>query len=121
MEIRELAEQLVNLTVLETKQLGEILKEDYGIEPTSPEVIVDVAVEKEVEVEQTEFDVWLDSFGTVKLKVVKELKERTGRGLKEAKELVDTAPCCVAEKYTKSDAETLKDQLEAIGATISIK
>jgi len=121
MEIRELAEQLVNLTVLETKQLGEILKDQYGIEPTGPQAIVQNEVAVEVEVEQTEFDVWLDSFGTVKLKIVKELKEQTGRGLKEAKELVDSAPCIVGEKYSKTDAETLKEQLEAVGATVSIK
>lgn len=121
-DLKELAEQLVNLTVKEVNELADILKEEYGIEPAAAAVAVAApgAAEAAVE-EQTEFDVILKEAGGQKLKVVKSVKEMLNIGLKDAKELVDSAPKALKEKVTKDEAEALKKELEELGATVEIK
>ncbi|MEM0999810.1 MAG: 50S ribosomal protein L7/L12 [Bacteroidota bacterium] len=123
-DLKELAEQLVNLTVKEVKELGDILKDDYGIEPAAAAVAVagpgGGAAEEEVE-EQTEFDVILVSPGGAKLNVVKAVKSLTGLGLKEAKGVVDSAPAPVKEGVSKEEAEAIKAQLEEAGAEVELK
>ena len=124
-DLKEMAEQLVNLTVKEVSDLATILKDDYGIEPAAAAVAVaagpaggggDGAAE-----EQTEFDVVLTSAGAAKLKVVKEVKTLLGIGLKEAKELVDSAPGNVKEGVAKEEAESIKAALEGVGASVELK
>lgn len=122
-DIKKLAEELVNLTVKEVNELATILKDEYGIEPAAAAVAVapaagGAAAEAAV---QTEFDVILKSAGGSKLAIVKLVKEMTGVGLKEAKELVDKAPTAIKEKVTKEEAEALKAQLEEAGAEIELK
>ena len=110
-DIKALAEQLVGLTVKEVQELAQILKDEYGIEPAAAAVAVaagPAAAGAAAEAEQTEFDVILLSAGTAKLQVVKAVKEITGLGLKEAKDLVDQAPNAkIKEKVSKADAESL--------------
>jgi large subunit ribosomal protein L7/L12 len=122
-DLKKLAEELVNLTVKEVKELADILKDEYGIEPAAAAVAVaaPVAAEAAVAAEQTEFDVFLKSAGTAKLSVVKLVKELTGLGLKEAKELVDKAPTTIKEKASKEEANGLKAQLEEAGAEVELK
>ena len=123
-DLKSFAEQLVNLTVKEVNELAQILKDEYGIEPAAAPVAVAVAgggADAPVEEEQTEFDVILKSAGSAKLQVVKLVKELTSLGLKEAKELVDSAPKAVKEQITKDEAESLKKQLEEVGAEVEIK
>jgi large subunit ribosomal protein L7/L12 len=122
-DLKKLAEELVNLTVKEVKELADILKDEYGIEPAAAAVAVaaPVAAEAAVAAEQTEFDVFLKSAGAAKLGVVKLVKELTGLGLKEAKELVDKAPTVIKEKASKEEANSLKAQLEEAGAEIELK
>jgi large subunit ribosomal protein L7/L12 len=124
-DLKAFAEQLVNLTVKEVNELAQILKDEYGIEPAAAPVAVaaaagggDAAAAVE---EQTEFDVILKSAGASKLAVVKLVKELTSLGLKEAKELVDSAPKPIKEQITKDEAESLKKQLEEAGAEVEIK
>jgi len=124
-DLKQLAEELVNLTVKEVNELAGILKDEYGIEPAAAAVAVagPVGSSSDVEVvaEQTEFDVILKSAGQSKLAVVKLVKELTGLGLKEAKEVVDAAPKAVKEKVSKDEAESLKNQLVEAGAEVEIK
>ena len=123
-DLKAFAEQLVNLTVKEVNELAEILKNEYGIEPAAAAVAVaagPAAGAEAVAEEKTSFDVVLKSAGASKLNVVKVVKAQTGLGLKEAKELVDGAPKALKEKVSKADAESLKEKLEAAGATIEIK
>ncbi|MDR2130713.1 MAG: 50S ribosomal protein L7/L12 [Odoribacteraceae bacterium] len=122
-DLKKLAEELVNLTVKEVKELADILKDEYGIEPAAAAVAVaaPVAAEAAVAAEQTEFDVFLKSAGAAKLGVVKLVKELTGLGLKEAKELVDKAPTVIKEKTSKEEANSLKAQLEEAGAEVELK
>ncbi len=123
-DLKAFAEQLVNLTVKEVNELAEILKEEYGIEPAAAAVAVQAGgggAEAEAEEEQTEFDVILKAAGASKLKVVKLVKELTSLGLKEAKELVDSAPKAIKEAIAKDEAEALKAQLEEVGAEVEIK
>ncbi len=122
-DIKKLAEELVNLTVKEVNELAEILKEEYGIEPAAAAVAVagPAAGGEEAAAEQTEFDVILKSPGGSKLAIVKLVKEMTGVGLKDAKELVDKAPTAIKEKVTKDEAEALKTQLEEAGAEVELK
>ena len=124
-DIKALAEQLVGLTVKEVQELAQILKDEYGIEPAAAAVAVaagPVAGGAAVEAEQTEFDVTLISAGTAKLQVVKAVKEITGLGLKEAKELVDQAPKAkLKEKVSKADAESIKAAIEEVGGEVEIK
>lgn len=124
-ELKEFAEQLVNLSVKEVNELANILKEEYGIEPAAASVAVagpaagggaEAAGE-----EKSEFDVILKAAGGSKLAVVKLVKELTGLGLKEAKDIVDSAPKAVKEGVAKDEAEALKTQLEEAGAEVELK
>ncbi|UBM63363.1 50S ribosomal protein L7/L12 [Candidatus Sulfidibacterium hydrothermale] len=122
-DLKAFAEQLVNLTVKEVNELAEILKEEYGIEPAAAAVVAGPAAggaEAAAE-EQTAFDVILKAPGQSKLAVVKLVKELTSLGLKESKELVDSAPKAIKEGVTKDEAEALKKQLEEAGAEVEIK
>jgi len=124
-DLKAFAEQLVNLTVKEVNELAEILKTEYGIEPAAAAIAVAGPVGGGAEggqiEEQTEFDVILKAAGQKKLAVVKLVKELTSLGLKEAKELVDSAPKAIKEGITKDEAEALKAQLEEAGAEVEIK
>ncbi len=123
-DLKQLAEELVNLTVKEVNELAGILKSEYGIEPAAAAVAVaagPVAAEAAEEAVQTEFDVIMTSAGQSKLAVVKLVKELTGLGLKEAKELVDAAPKAIKEKVSKEEAEALKAQLIEAGAEVELK
>ncbi len=124
-DLKQLAEELVNLTVKEVNELAGILKEEYGIEPAAAAVAVAGPAaggeEGEGAAEQTEFDVVLKAAGQSKLAVVKLVKELTGLGLKEAKAVVDEAPKAIKEKISKDEAEALKGQLEEAGAEVEIK
>ena len=122
-DVKAIAEELVNLTVKEVSELKTILKDEYGIEPAAAAVAVaagPAAGEAAVE-EKTSFDVVLKSAGAAKLQVVKAVKEACGLGLKEAKDLVDGAPCNVKEGVDKATAEAVKAALEAAGAEVEIK
>ncbi|UAM98833.1 50S ribosomal protein L7/L12 [Polaribacter litorisediminis] len=121
-DLKDFAEQLVNLTVKEVNELATILKDEYGIEPAAAAVAVagPAAAGEEVE-EQTEFDVILTAAGGSKLAVVKLVKELTGLGLKEAKGIVDSAPAAVKEGISKDEAEGLKKSLEDAGAEVELK
>ncbi|EGK00883.1 MAG: 50S ribosomal protein L7/L12 [Dysgonomonas sp.] len=122
-DIKAIAEQLVNLTVKEVSELAEILKTEYGIEPAAAAVAVAAgpAAAAEVVEEKTSFDVILKSAGANKLQVVKAVKELTGLGLKEAKDLVDGAPGELKKGVTKDEADALKKQLEEAGAEVELK
>lgn len=122
-ELKDFAEQLVNLTVKEVNELADILKEEYGIEPAAAAVVAGGGAGggEEAAEEQTEFDVILTAAGGSKLAVVKLVKELTGLGLKEAKGLVDDAPSPIKEAVTKDEAEALKAQLEDAGAEVELK
>lgn len=123
-DLKEFAEKLVNLSVKEVNELAEILKEEYGIEPAAaaaPMMVAGGAGGEEGAEEKTSFDVILKAAGANKLKVVKAVKELTGLGLKEAKELVDTAPKPIKEGIAKDEAEGLKKDLEEAGAEVEIK
>ena len=124
-DLKDFAEQLVNLTVKEVNELATILKEEYGIEPAAAAVAVagpaagggdDAGAE-----EQTEFDVILKAAGASKLAVVKLVKELTGLGLKEAKGIVDSAPAPITEGVSKDVAEGLRSSLEEAGAEVELK
>ncbi|MCO5234375.1 MAG: 50S ribosomal protein L7/L12 [Chitinophagales bacterium] len=123
-DLKQLAETLVNLTVKEVNELAAILKDEYGIEPAAAAVAVAApaaAGEAAAVEEKTSFDVILKDAGAQKLAVVKVVKELTGLGLKEAKELVDGAPKAVKEGTSKEDAESLKAKLEEAGASVELK
>src|SRR5690606_26098210 len=123
-DLKDFAEQLVNLTVKEVNELAAILKEEYGIEPAAAAVAVaagGAADAGEAVEEQTEFNVILKAAGASKLAVVKLVKELTGVGLKEAKELVDNAPSPIKEGVSKDEANSLKSQLEEAGAEVELK
>ena len=122
-DVKALAEQLVGLTVKEVQELADVLKADYGIEPAAAAVVVSAgdgggaaAVE-----EKTSFDVILKEAGGQKLAIVKLVKDLTGLGLKEAKDLVDGAPKEVKTGVTKDEADSLKKQLEEAGAVVEVK
>jgi len=123
-DIKELGDQLVNLTVKEVSELADYLKTEYGIEPAAAAVAVAGPAAgggEDAAEEQTEFDVILKAAGGSKLAVVKLVKELTGLGLKEAKGLVDEAPKPLKEGVAKDEAEALKAQLEEAGAEVEIK
>ncbi|NRD20782.1 50S ribosomal protein L7/L12 [Winogradskyella eckloniae] len=122
-DLKDFAEQLVNLTVKEVNELATILKDEYGIEPAAAAVAVAAggAGGGDAAEEQTEFDVILKAAGASKLAVVKLVKELTGLGLKEAKGLVDDAPSAIKEGVAKDEAEALKSQLEEAGAEVELK
>lgn len=119
--MKELAEKLANLTVLEVCKLAEIMKVEYGIEPADADVITVTNTEvEEIEV-KTEFNVMLTSFGDKKLDVVKAVKDLTGKGLKESMDLVNSIPALVGDKISEVAAQILKEKLEHVGATVEIK
>ena len=124
-DLKSFAEQLVNLTVKEVNELAEIMKDEYGIEPAAAAAPVMVAGAADGDAdggeEKSAFDVILTAPGGAKLAVVKLVKELTGLGLKEAKELVDNAPRAVKEGLAKDEAEGLKKQLEEAGAEVELK
>ncbi len=124
-DLKVFAEQLVNLTVKEVNELAQILKDEYGIEPAAAAVAVAgpaVAAEgAPAEEEKSSFDVILKSAGANKLAIVKLVKELTGLGLKEAKDIVDAAPSAVKEGVGKDEAEGLKKQLTEAGAEVELK
>jgi len=122
-DLKDFAEQLVNLTVKEVNELATILKDEYGIEPAAAAVAVagPAAGGEAAAAEQTEFDVILTAAGGSKLAVVKLVKELTGLGLKEAKGVVDSAPAPVKEGVSKDEAEGLKAALEEAGAEVELK
>ena len=123
-DVKVLAEELVNLTVKEVNELAAILKEEYGIEPAAAAVAVAAAPAPAGEAaaaEKTSFDVILKTAGQAKLQVVKAVKEITGLGLKEAKDIVDGAPKAVKEGVSKEEAESIKAALEEAGAEVEVK
>ena len=123
-DLKSFAEQLVNLSVKEVNELAQILKEEYGIEPAAAAVAVAPSAggaAAAAPAEQTEFTVILKNAGAGKLNVVKLVKDLTGLGLKEAKELVDGAPKAVKENVSKDEANTLKAKLEEAGAEVELK
>lgn len=121
-DLKEFAEQLVNLSVKDVSELATILKDEYGIEPAAAAAPVVVSGGGDAAAdEKTEFDVILKSAGAAKLAVVKKVKELTGLGLKEAKEVVDSAPKAVKEGLAKDEAEALAKALEEAGAEVEIK
>lgn len=122
-DLRKFADDLVNLSVKEVNELAKILKDEYGIEPAAAAVAVAAAPAEggAGAAEKTQFDVILTSAGGAKLQVVKLVKELTGLGLKEAKDLVDAAPKAIKEGVSKEEAESLKAKLEEAGAEVELK
>ncbi len=122
-DVKEIAEQLVNLTVKEANELAKVLEEEYGIKPAATAVAAAPAAEAagEAAEEQTEFTVVLKSAGGNKIAVIKEVRALTGLGLKEAKELVDGAPSNVKEGVDKAEAESVKEKLAEAGAEVELK
>ena len=123
-DLKAFAEQLVNLTVKEVNELAQILKDEYGIEPAAAAVAVaagPAAAAADVAEEKTSFDVILKSAGANKLAIVKLVKELTGLGLKEAKDLVDAAPSAIKEGVTKDEADALNKALTEGGAEVELK
>lgn len=120
-DVKAIAEQLVNLTVKEVQELSTILKDEYGIEPAAAAVVVSGGGAAAAAEEKTTFDVILVDAGAAKLGVVKVVKDLTGLGLKESKDLVDGAPKPVKEGVSKEEAEALKKQLEDAGAKVEVK
>lgn len=123
-DVKKLAEELVNLTVKDVNELATILKDEYGIEPAAAVAVSGPAANAasgDSAEEQTEFDVILKAAGAAKLKVVKAVKELTGLGLKEAKDIVDSAPKAVKEGVSKDEAEGILKALEEAGAEVELK
>ncbi len=122
-DVKEIAEQLVNLTVKEANELAQVLEDEYGIKPAATAVAAAPAAEGagEAEEEQTEFTVVLKSPGGNKIAVIKEVRGLTGLGLKEAKELVDGAPSNIKEAVDKAEAESIKEKLTEAGAEVELK
>ncbi|NQT77862.1 MAG: 50S ribosomal protein L7/L12 [Bacteroidetes bacterium] len=125
-DLKKFAEELVNLTVKDVNELAEILKEEYGIEPAAAATVVAApgagdSEGGEAAEEQSSFDVIIKAPGQSKLAVVKLVKELTSLGLKESKELVDSAPKAVKEGVTKDEAEALQKQLEEAGAEVEVR
>jgi len=123
-DIKKLGDKIVALTLMQAKELGDYLKEEYGIEPAAGAAVMMAGPaamgQAEEEVEKTSFDVILKEFGDKKIQVIKEVRALTGLGLKEAKDLVDNAPKPVKEGLSKEDADAAKDKLEAVGAVVEI-
>lgn len=120
-DLKKLAETLVNLTVKDVNELAAILKDEYGIEPAAAAVVVSGGGTAEAAEEKTEFDVILKAAGASKLAVVKLVKDLTGAGLKEAKDMVDGVPAAIKQGVPKDEAEALKKQLEEAGAEVELK
>ena len=123
-DVKKLAEELVKLTILEAKELNDILKDEYGIEPAAAAVVAGPAGGGDgggAAAAKTDFDVVMTSFGGNKISVIKEVRGITGLGLKEAKELVEGAPKAVKEGVPEAEANEIKEKLEAAGATVELK
>ena len=122
-DVAKLAKELVGLTILEAKELNDILKDEYGIEPAAAAVVAGPAGggDAGAAAAKTDFDVILASFGGNKIAVIKEVRAITGLGLKEAKELVEGAPKPIKEGVPQAEADELKEKLEATGATVELK
>ncbi|WP_027388017.1 50S ribosomal protein L7/L12 [Chryseobacterium gregarium] len=120
-DLKNLAETLVNLTVKDVNELAAILKDEYGIEPAAAAVVMAGPGAGEAVEEKTEFDVILKAAGASKLAIVKLVKDLTGAGLKEAKDIVDGAPAAIKTGISKDEAEALKKQLEEAGAEVELK
>ena len=121
-DVKKLAEELVKVTILEAKELNDILKDEYGIEPAAAAVVAGPAAGGgEAAAAKTDFDVVMTSFGGNKISVIKEVRGITGLGLKEAKELVESAPKAVKEGVPEAEANEIKEKLEAAGATVELK
>lgn len=123
-EIKSLGDQIVKLTLMQAKELGDYLKEEYGIEPAAGGAVVMAGPAAQADAaapaEKTSFDVVLKEFGDKKIQVIKEVKEITGLGLKEAKDLVDNLPKPVKKGVSKEEAETAQKKLEAAGAIVEL-
>lgn len=119
-DIKKLAEELVNMTVLEVNELKTLLKDEYGIEPAAAVVAVAGGADAGEDEGKSEYDVVLKDAGAQKIAVIKAVKEATGLGLGEAKAIVDGAPATVKEKVAKADAEAMKKALEEAGATVEL-
>ena len=125
-DIKKIADQLVNLTVKDVSELANILKDEYGIEPATTTTVVSTAAAgggngEEIAEEKTNFDIVLKSAGASKLGIVKLVKELTGLGLKDAKDMVDGAPKAIKEGVAKDEAEAAKKRLEEAGAEVELK
>ena len=120
-DVKKIAEQLVGLTVKEVQELADVLKADYGIEPAAAAVVVAAGGGAEAVAEKTAFDVILTSAGASKLNVVKIVKDLTGLGLKEAKDLVDGAPKAIKEGISKAEADEIAGKLKEAGAEVEVK
>ena len=122
-DLEKIAEELSGLTVLEAADLAKLLEDKWGVSAAAPVVVAAAAPADGCAAaeEQTEFDVILASFGDKKINVIKEIRTITGLGLKEAKDLVESAPKEIKEGIAKEEAEKLKEQLEGAGATVDIK
>ncbi len=121
-DVKKIAEELVSLTVKDVQELAKILKEEYGIEPAAAAVVVAAGGGAGAAAEEkSTFDVILKSAGQAKLQMVKVVKDITGLGLKEAKDLVDAAPKAIKEQVSKAEAEQLKAQLEEAGGEVELK
>ncbi|UOF91883.1 50S ribosomal protein L7/L12 [Fodinisporobacter ferrooxydans] len=121
MSIEQIIESIETMTVLELNDLVKAIEEKFGVTAAAPVAVVGGAVAAEAVAEQTEFDVILTSAGASKINVIKVVREITGLGLKEAKELVDNAPKALKEKISKEDAEAVKAKLEEAGASVEVK
>ena len=119
-DIKKLAEELVNMTVLEVNELKTVLKDEYGIEPAAAVAVVADGGAAAADEGKSEFDVVLKDAGAQKIAVIKAVKEATGLGLGEAKAIVDGAPATVKEKVAKADAEAMKKALEEAGAIVEL-
>ncbi len=119
--IKELGDKIVGLTLKEAVDLGDYLKEEYGIEPAAGAVAVAAAAPAEEAEEQTEFDVILKGSGDQKIKVIKAVREATGLGLKEAKDLVDNCPKPIKEAVSKDEADALVEKIKEVGGDVEIK
>ena len=121
-DLAKIADELSDLTVLEAAELSKMLEEKWGVSAAAPIAVAAVAAgEAEAAEEQTEFNVVLVSYGEKKINVIKEVRAITGLGLKEAKDLVESAPNAIKEGVPKDEAGKIKEQLEAAGATVEIK
>ena len=121
MTIEQIIEAIKNMTVLELNDLVKACEEEFGVSAAAPVAVAGAAGAAAAEEEQTEFTVVLEAAGGEKIKVIKAVRELTGLGLKEAKELVDGAPSNVKEGVEKAEAEAIKKQLEEVGATVVLK
>ncbi|OEF96406.1 50S ribosomal protein L7/L12 [Vulcanibacillus modesticaldus] len=117
----QIIEAIKNMTVLELNDLVKAIEEEFGVTAAAPVAVMGAGAAAEAAQEQTEFDVILSSPGSSKINVIKAVREVTGLGLKEAKELVDNAPKAIKEKVSKDEAESIKAKLEEAGATIELK